>query len=169
MESLRGILRLLLVVFLNLFSSFTPVEAAWATPKDVCVYGCWDWTDHITWGFGPELADVVDYYEILCKSELKIKSIYYCAQVYCTEDETRSGTALINDTCKEETGVAWPSFESIALPQSELADIDRVPQDVEASSAKNPIGYPIIPDRDWLDLSIRTDVRRTATFHHVHR
>ena len=108
----------------------------------------------------------MDYYEILCKSELKIKSIYYCSQVYCTDAEIRSGTALINDTCKEETGVAWPSFDSIALPQAQLAEVDRVSEEAEASSAKNPIGYPTIPDREWLDLSVRTDVRDNRSFHY---
>lgn len=148
--------------FLTLLSD--PVQAKWPVPKGICVYGCWDWTDYITWDFGPRLGNVVDYYEILCTPSIKLDSIVYCAQTYCTSEETLHGLALLNDTCKVQTGKAFPSYEGVAIPQSQLAGIPRITQDEGAATAKEPVGHAVIPGREWVDLSIRTDVRSTVYF-----
>lgn len=158
------LLRRVLATLLTPLSSLNFVQAKWPVPRDICVYGCWDWTDYITWDFGPNLANVVDYYEILCTPSIKLDSIVYCAQTYCTNEETQSGLALLNDTCMIQVGKPFPSYESVAIPDAQLADIPRITQDEGEATAKNPVGHPVVPVREWLDLSIRTDVCRNAEF-----
>ena len=147
------------VLWLLLLSFTTPAQAVgWPQPVDICVQGCYDWTDHINWTLPDALAEEEDYYTKLCQATILHKSIYYCSQVYCTPHEIRHGLRWLNQTCHENGGFNLPSYESIALTPSELAKIQRVPPEYEDTHAEIKQDVPIVPNLAWGQLSWKTDI-----------
>ncbi|KXT06243.1 hypothetical protein AC578_9182 [Pseudocercospora eumusae] len=134
------------------------VAVAWPQPVDTCVQGCYDWTDHINWTLPDALAEEEHYYAKLCQATILHKSIYYCSQVYCTPHQVRHGLRWLNQTCHDNGGFNLPSYESIALTPAELASIQRVPPEYEATHAEIKQDVPIIPNLAWVQLSWKTDI-----------
>lgn len=132
--------------------------------KDICLFGCYDWTDHITWDLPPEKAESDDYYMVLCTTSVKYKSIYICAQAYCSPTERYHGLGLLNTTCKVEAGLSLPSVDELALSETDLAAVPRIPESLEDATADNPISIPSIPDYDWIQKSWHTDTAFYTNF-----
>ena len=128
------------------------------TTQDVCLYACYDWTDHITWELPPKIKANPDYYFQLCAFELKYRSILYCAQAYCSDAEISSGWSILNKTCMVEAGIALPDYELYTLSASRLEGIERSSEAAEKTTAKQAVGKPVIPNRSWFALSQHTDV-----------
>lgn len=145
-------------ILLLVLTALSTVQARWPTKKDICTYGCWDWTDHITWKLPASIADSVDYYEILCTPSVKLDSIFYCTQVYCSEAEVESGWKLLDYTCMENFGKSLPSSDEMRISKSQLANVEVVTEEAETTTAEDPADEPIVPVKEWLDLSVRTDV-----------
>lgn len=156
---------------LTLVSLFTSTIADWEpiqefswykdyypTPDDYCFNACYTAADYVTFNV---TATSEDYYVNLCTNDLKIKSIFYCAQNYCTHEEAVSGRNQLNPSCEGNVGSPLPTVNSMLISQERLDQIPVINSTTGLATAP-PEGVafntPIVPDQEWFDLSYRTVV-----------
>ena len=136
--------RSLVWVCILIFLKTRPAIASW-TPSQYCFFGCNDAAYQFPFK-GP--SDI-------CANELFVKSVYYCAGVYCSDVEIRHGLHEAHRICDEE-GVTLPNFESLVSPVN-LTSIERVSLK-GAKNLKKGLDYPVIPNPSFFEISRRTVV-----------
>ncbi|KAK4503042.1 hypothetical protein PRZ48_006469 [Zasmidium cellare] len=126
--------------------------------EDYCFNGCYTTADYVTFNVTPA-GGADDYYLNLCSNDLKIKSIFYCAQKYCTYEEAVAGRNQMSPSCEGNAGFPLPTVDSMRISQEELDQVPVINSTTGLATAPPEgvaINTPIVPDQEWLDLSIRT-------------
>lgn len=151
-------------LFASTIADWEPIqEFSWykdyfPTPEDYCFNACYTAADYVTFNV---TATSEDYYVNLCSNDLKIKSIFYCAQKYCTHKEAVSGRNQLSPSCEGDAGSPLPTVESMLISQEELEQIPVINSTTGLATAPPDgvaLNTPILPDQQWLDLSYRTVV-----------
>lgn len=113
------------------------------TPSQWCFYGCNSCLYEVGFEGG---ADV-------CGNALFYKSNYYCAAVYCSEEEILSGLHELNRSCND----VLPTFDSI-VHGIDLGAIPRVSFEKAPATFTTPLNHTIISTREFWDVGHRTMV-----------
>ena len=119
--------------------------------------GCYNAVKHITFNHAPVSTDPDDWLLNRCSDSLKLNSMMYCAQKYCTSAEATAGRDFLAPDC-EKLGYDFPTVADALLSPADLDKILVMKHSAGLATAKVPGGLyvPAIPDMDWHDLEVRT-------------
>ncbi|PPJ50983.1 hypothetical protein CBER1_06818 [Cercospora berteroae] len=120
-----------------------------------CFEGCFNAINAITFDYKPVSDNSEDWKVDRCSNKLKINSGFYCAQMYCTVAERRSGLTTLIALCAE-VEIRIPTIEEATLPESELHDILVVDHTAAQTTAETPLVVAAIPDAEWQARATRT-------------
>ncbi|EME83870.1 uncharacterized protein MYCFIDRAFT_115437, partial [Pseudocercospora fijiensis CIRAD86] len=99
-----------------------------------------------------------------CSNTPKIKSIFYCAQRYCTPEQAQSGRNLLSPSCEENAGFPLPTIQDYLLSEAELNQVLVLNATAALATANVPLNTPAIPDSDWQALGEKTVKEFYATW-----
>lgn len=126
-------------------------------PNAYCFNGCYTDVDGISFNFTPP-GGPDDYYLNECSNTLRIKSMFYCAQKYCTYEESVAGRDQLSPECELNAGFPLPTVDSLLLSQEELDKIPIINSTAALATADAPINNAAIPDAEWQAQGSRTVV-----------
>ncbi|KAI5362386.1 putative FAD-binding 8, ferric reductase, NAD binding domain-containing protein [Septoria linicola] len=146
-----------LPLLLNLLSSL-PVTLAfykdfYPQPLHYCAYGCQALAPYITFNIPLTTAS---FAVSQCTNNIKLQSLYACAQAHCTPEEYTAGMKYISSECERNTGVGIPEPEGMKVGEEELGFVQRLSEMEGLATLTDPSNGTAIPDRQWHEQAVES-------------
>ncbi|KAK4495065.1 hypothetical protein PRZ48_013392 [Zasmidium cellare] len=129
-----------------------------------CVAACSAALNHVSFD-GKQPASASHGSPVPCSDKNYVQSLFYCASIYCTPDEARSGLGYSNATCLSEAGKPLPNYLTfMGHPPSGPAE--KVMRVSERDVKKQKYTQSVVPDQDFYDVGYDSTVAQNrATYY----
>lgn len=113
------------------------------TPEQYCFNGCNSVCYTLTFEGGGGI----------CGNEHFLRTNFYCAAIYCSENEMNAAIDDYNKSCND----LLPSFESV-MSSAVLGTISHISYEEALATANRPLNHAVIPDPQFYEIAFDTVV-----------